>query len=395
VVDSGPAAGRVRDLNNTFGDTNVIGQAFAAQGFDTAGSPLTNSVTEFLLDQQCTAGYFRLNMAAAAAPVQGCVDADATGSAPDTDATALAVLALRGQSDDTDVQAALVKATGWLEDTQNADGSFGGGTSTEAANANSTGLAGWALGERGLTAPAAKAAVWVRSRQAAVAAPCTSKVAPGAIAYDNAALAAGFASGITAATQDQWRRASAQALPVLQWAPAGGAIKPVQPKGFFKAGAKAPISATGLPPGATVCFVVGSKAVPALVNSAGAASASIKLPNGTATRTAKMEIFGEFVGSSIKYRVLGPRTLSVDLKSRVPAGGKQVITIGRLAPGEKVDVEAVAKGGGSGNGAEGKASAKGTFTFRFPVGKKPGKVTVKVVGQFSNRKGAASFTVVR
>lgn len=395
VVKDGATKGRVRDVNNEFGDANVIGQAFAAQGLATANSPQAGAVTDFLIEQQCTGGYFRLNMAAANAPEQGCVDADATGSAPDTDATALAVLALAGQAADPEVAAALTKATAWLQSAQRADGSFGGGTSTEAPNANSTGLAGWALGERGLTAPAAKAAVWVRSLQSAGVGRCATKVAPGAIAYDQAALAAGLKSGITAATQDQWRRATAQALPALKWAPSGPAVKPAQPKGYFKAGAKAPISATGLPPGATVCFVVGTSEVSALVNAAGRAAASIRLPDGTAKRSGRIEIFGTNVASGFSYNVLGPKKLGVELKSRVSRGGTQVITISKLAPREEVEISAVSKDGTRSNSVDAEASRKGTFTFRFPAGKKLGAFKVKVVGEFGNRNATSSYVVVR
>jgi hypothetical protein len=393
VAGTGAIVGRVRDENNAFGDTNVIGQAFAAQGLDTAGSEMTNSVTEFLLAQQCTNGYFRLNPAAADAPEQGCVDDDAEGSAPDTDATALAVLALTAQSDDADVDAALDQATDWLQETQGADGSFGGGTSTEAPNANSTGLAGWALGERGLTAPATKAAAWVRSVQAGAAAPCASKVPAGAIAYDKAALATGLTDGITTETQDQWRRSTAQALPALQWAPSGPAVTIAKPKGFFKAGSLAPISAAGLPPGATVCFVVGTSEALALVNPAGRAAASIRLPAGTANRSGRIAIFGTTVASGITYQVLGPKKLKVDVqKARVGTGGKQVIKISKLAPREEFKL--VVGGSNSSEGVGGRASAKGTYVFRLSAGK-PGTYKVKAVGEFGTRKGAASYVVVR
>ena len=49
---------------------------------------------------------------------------------------------------------------------QRADGSFGGGPTTEAPNTNSTGLAAWALGLTGQAAAAERAASWVRGRQA-------------------------------------------------------------------------------------------------------------------------------------------------------------------------------------------------------------------------------------
>ena len=170
-------------------------------------------------------------------------------STADPDTTSLAVILLADQADDPTVAAALAKAEAWLLDQQNDDGSFGGGTSTEAANSNSTGLAGWALGLRGHTAEAERAAVWVRGLQAADTAPCTTGLTgeTGAIAYDAAAFETGRTEGITEATADQWRRASAQALPVLRWAPAATAAYGVTgPTGFVRARTTVSLEVTGL-----------------------------------------------------------------------------------------------------------------------------------------------------
>ena len=115
------------------------------------------------------------------------------------------------------------KAVAWLEDTQRADGSFTDtGKAKGIANSNSTGLAGWALGEAGASKAAAQggglgAQPPGRRRQPVrrQAAPRT----PGAIAYDDDAYGTAQGFGIKKKTSDQWRRASAQALPVLRWAP--------------------------------------------------------------------------------------------------------------------------------------------------------------------------------
>ncbi len=110
-------------------------------------------------------------------------------------------------------------AVGWLADQQAADGSFGGGSATTTANSNTTGLAGDVLGEAGETEAAEQAATWVFGHQAV---DCQKFHASdvGAIAYDDASLAAAAKKGITAKTADQFRRASSEALPVLQWLPA-------------------------------------------------------------------------------------------------------------------------------------------------------------------------------
>ena len=112
-------------------------------------------------------------------------------------------------------------AVAWLGKQQAADGSFGGGSASTTANSNSTGLAGAVLADAGetdrgregrdlgLPAPGRRLRsgstrpTWARS-------PTTTP-----------SLAAAAKKGITAKTSDQFRRASSEALPVLQWLPAG------------------------------------------------------------------------------------------------------------------------------------------------------------------------------
>ena len=53
VASAAPITGRIEDVNNDFGDANVIGQAFAARGLDVAGSGRADDATNFLLKQQC------------------------------------------------------------------------------------------------------------------------------------------------------------------------------------------------------------------------------------------------------------------------------------------------------------------------------------------------------
>ncbi len=229
VVDSGAAAGRLTDEPTKNGDpypagdyASTIGQSFAAAALDAEGSTLTSPVTEFLLAQQCADGFFRASFSAIDAPVQSCP----AGGSASTDATALAILNLQGQTDDTDVQAAIDDAVAWLTSAQAGDGSFGSDGQITTANANSTGLAAWALGVEGETAAAEKAAVWLRSHQLVNAAGCTpyTPADEGAIAYDDAGLDTAAAGSIDD-VRDQFRRATAQGLPGLRWAPQGVAVR--------------------------------------------------------------------------------------------------------------------------------------------------------------------------
>jgi hypothetical protein len=222
---SAPIAGRIQD--RTAGDdfANVIGQAFAVEGLAKAGSPRAVPALGFLLKQQCSQGYFRLNFSASKTRRNQSCDGGrhATTSAPDTDVTAIAVLSLRSlRSKRPVVENAIDDAVTWLKRRQKLNGSFGGGTSTEASNANSTGLAGWALGAEGACRSALLAARWVRHLQVAGETTGTLAEENGAIAYSSGALMAGQVDGITVETRDQWRRATAQAAPALDNLSVGG-----------------------------------------------------------------------------------------------------------------------------------------------------------------------------
>lgn len=219
VADQAPVGRLTDEVTGPKGKdyANVIGQAYAVRALATADSQETQAATAYLLDQQCEGGYFRLYFAAPQAAEQGCDAGDAKASPPDVDVTSLGILQLAGQAKDPVVGTALDEATAWLADQEREDGSFGGATSTEAPNANSTGLAGWALGGRGEQGAAALAASWLAGLQVidqACEVPALVEEA-GAVAYDEAALAAAEQAMDTSRTQ--WRSATIQALPALGW----------------------------------------------------------------------------------------------------------------------------------------------------------------------------------
>jgi hypothetical protein len=111
---------------------------------------------------------------------------------------------------------ALGHATRWLSRHQKKNGSFGGSGPTKTANANSTGLAGWAFLTEGLCGRARDAAGWLAGLQVHGKLAGTPLAGErGAIAYDHAALRAAKKSGIDKTTRDQWRRAGSQAAPAL------------------------------------------------------------------------------------------------------------------------------------------------------------------------------------
>lgn len=395
VADTAPSDGRLEDAGYTPGDqfdddsANTLGQAYAAKVLAAADSAEADDVTGFLLQQQCASGYFRLGFTKDKTnPVQSCVEGTDT---PDTDATAIAVLQLADQSAEPLVGAAIARAETWLMDQQNDDGSWGGGTSTEAANANSTGLAAWALGD---TAASEKAAQWLRAHQADSTDVCTALEADqGAIAYDDAGLAAGRSGGIDDASSDQWRRASAQAVPGLahlpvDTTPADPALS--GPSGFRKAGSRASFTTSGLNDGDVLCLSGrGARQRQAVTGSS--STVPVKLPGGTATRVYTVRD-ADGHSDTAAVRILGRKKLAVHTsKSRVRRSGKVSVVVRGLQPGERARV--LYKGKVKKRGV---ANSAGKIRTTFRVGRSTGRKRIVAVGQFADiRRGTAVLRVRR
>jgi hypothetical protein len=398
ILDAGDNAGRLTDRPTKNGQpdpandfANTIGQSFGARALAAAGSPRADAAVDFLIDQQCAEGFFRLSFAAIDAANQTC-DADAQAAAS-TDVTGLALLNLLAIDEASPaVEQAAADAVDWLVETQGADGSWGGDAPTTAPNANSTGLAGWALSEVGnpeADAAAEKAAVWLRSVQADDFGPCTTELTAdnGAIAYDGAALAAARSAGV-GALRDQFRRSTAQALPALLVAPAG-TPNDASFATFARPGQVVDVRADDVAPGQTVCISGRPGAVLTNADDAGTASVEFTLPANESRRTFRVAIRGEVLGD-VTYRVLEAKRFAASLKSAtVPAGKKQRVTVRGLATGEAVTVRY------RGDVVVRTIATGRSFSTAFEVRRDTGKQRVVVVGEFGNRRAVEKFRVVK
>jgi hypothetical protein len=389
VATAAPIAGRVQNTNDSFGDANTIGQAYAAHGLTTASSSNAAAATAFLLKQQCSSGYFRLSFTADKTAIgQSCVNGT---DAPDTDATAIAVLQLQSQSTDGTVSAAITSAQTWLAAQQKTDGSFGGGTSTEASNANSTGLAALALGS---TPASAKAAQWIRAHQATYYDDCDKLAAQrGAVAYGDAALAAGRSGGITTATADQFRRASAQAVPALVYLPADTTpAAPVLtgPGSYLKAGTRQVLTTSGVGSGDQLCLTGTGAALQGTATGPTWRS-TVTLPAGTANRVYAVRD-AEGHADTATLKVLGAKTLPI-VTSKYKVKKKRYVTamITGLVPSEWARIYYKGAFVRSGH-----ATSTGKFVATFKVGKAKGKKSITGFGFFTDiRRGATTIKVVR
>ncbi len=197
--------------------SNTFGQAYGVIGLARSGGVPTE-VVDYLLDQRCDAGYFRIFES----PDQTC---DEAASPADVDATAIAVQALIAARDSGVPlpDGALGGSVAWLVSVQKTNGSFGGGVGTEASNSNSTGLAGQALKAAHRNTPAQAAGLWVGRLQItpgkAGAGPARHDI--GAIAYDRAGIRDAIENGLTDTSRGQFQRATPQAYFAIDPQPLG------------------------------------------------------------------------------------------------------------------------------------------------------------------------------
>jgi hypothetical protein len=286
VSTTAPITGRIEDVSS-YGDyANVISQSFASRALTTVGSDLADEATAFLLDQQCGAGYFRFGLTTdKTSPQQGCV-AGAADSAADLDATSITVINLLSTPGASpDAIAAARSGAAWLETQQAADGSFGAG-SDDGVNANTTGLAGWAMGEAGKASAATAAAGWLRGVQVADLAPCATTLAAdnGAIAPNPTDLAAiRTAGGIPVEKRFTYAFATAQALPALGNVPSGAAVALSAPSTAVEKSAVT-VTVTGLGAGEPGCVTFGSDAKK-VTGTGSPVPVTFALPAGAATHT--------------------------------------------------------------------------------------------------------------
>jgi hypothetical protein len=357
-------------------------QTYAALALHDSGSSLADEATTYLLEQQCPGGFIRGGFAA-----DGSACTADAGEFADTDTTALAVFTLQSQKTDPAVAAAITKAVAWLATQQSADGSFEGfsGPST-----NTTGLAGWAFGLAGRADLASKAAAWVRTMQLANAGSCTKYAAK-----DNGALVSGPQSLTSAATgpldvydADSANHATAQALPALLWAPGGAAAGDTRVTGpdFAPAGSAQTVTITGAP-GDTICASSGGAGTRITLPASGSATYAVTLPAGDSKVTVTtVDAGGETDALSITG--LAAARLKASAPKKVDLGDRFKVKVTGLAPGEELTVTYRHRTRTHTANSHGVVKARLKATSL-------GRSKVKLTGEFPDRKGKVTVTVVK
>lgn len=381
---------------------NVLGQAFAVRALSEQSAPQADSALAYLLKQQCEPGYFRVYFTAdktatdqtcdGGLPTTGASYGD--NSDPSVDATAYAIIELSALPQTTATSRAIGKAEAWLMSMQNDDGSFGADPTLPGANADSTGLAGWALGLSGDAQSANAAAVWIRAHQAQNVAPCADALSSqaGAIAHDGTALAHGRTAGIPAADAYSWNLSTAQALPALNYytpsAPAS-ALKAVATTAYVQAKTRTSVTISGLVAGAPACVTLGTTHVSLAAGLSGSAAASLLMPAGTANRS--VSVTDGATTASVFIKVLDAKTLTLTPSTLRPRHGTSfTLRVSGMARNERVTVSYAGR-----IVLRGYASSTGTYAHAIAAGSSLGNKALVVTGQFSNRKGTKTITVVR
>jgi hypothetical protein len=252
-------AGRIFDKSEFGNYANVVGQSYAVRALSLAKSAEAGAARDFLLKQQCSSGAFRLNFAKADVPAQACTDG-AAGSEADPDATALAVINLVESGDKSAaVTTALAKANTWLDARQRNSGAIRSAGQGAQINTNTTALGGYAMGLLKNRDAALKAALWVRKNQPVDKYKCRTALTKdtGAVAFRKDRATGAKTSGIPASARDEWRRATAQAILGLQFAPASkDELRIVSVRKEARAGDRVQFRVFGLAPSESACMQV-------------------------------------------------------------------------------------------------------------------------------------------
>ena len=252
-------AGRIFDKSEFGNHANVVGQSYAVRALTLARSPEAGAARDFLLKQQCASGYFRLNFEKANVPNQSCTEG-LPGSEADADATALAMINLIESHDRTPaVTAALNRASAWLADKQRNSGAIRSGGSGAQINTNTTAVGGYALGLMRNRDAALKAALWVRKNQPVDKYKCRTALTKdtGVVAFRKDRIKGASTTGIPADARDEWRRATAQAILGLQFAPASkDRLRIGSVRKQARAGERVQFRVYGLAPSESACMQV-------------------------------------------------------------------------------------------------------------------------------------------
>ncbi len=299
-------AGRIFDKSEYGNYANVVGQSYAVRALSDARSTEAAAARDFLLKQQCASGYFRAGFDKADVTNQSCTEG-ASGSEADPDTTAFAVINLIESGDKTPaVQAALAKAGTWLVGRQRGSGAFRAAAPISKINTNSTAIGGFALGLLKERDAALKAALWVRKNQPVDKYKCRTALTKdlGAVAYRKDRVKASSTTGIPASARDEWRRATAQAVLGLQFAPASkDKLKIVSVRKQARAGERVQFRVYGLAPSESACMQVkgdfrrvkGKKSGDKIVR-------KLQLPAGNQRRVGLVKTSDDLARTSLRVR---------------------------------------------------------------------------------------------
>ena len=348
MESTGADTGRFSDIGAS-NFANGIGQALAILALDRTPGGSPTAAIDYLLDQQCADGSFRLYQFGYTldfGPPVVTVDTHTCDdpSEGDPDATAFALMALRAVPSTPEVASAIDGAVDHLLGQQQPSGGFLG---TGAVNSNTTGLAASALRAVGEATAADAGAAFLADLQGTACADL------GSIAYDQTAFDAGIA-----ADRGQWTRATAQGVLGLglpdysgigSVAPEGAGLAdigctaaspppPVTPKGSASvsavtAGGSVTLRAVGFAPGEQVDVSLHSTEVALgtfTADAAGAVEGDITVPADVEPGHHTIVMVGQTSGTLVEVPI-EVLPVVVDDPNQLPATGSPSAPLASVA----------------------------------------------------------------
>jgi len=279
------ANGRLTDPDFPQFDSS-LGQSFAVRGLIDAGSTKAEPAQAYLAGLQCANGAIGFDSSApGSAP--GCTESGATPGADNTALVAGNLLATGSRA----VRATARRAGDFLLAIEQG-GAWGGGTATEAPNANSTGVAVSALGSMCEVGAAQRGVGYLRGVQVPQGATGALAGQDGAVALNSATYAAAQRDGIAPELVDQFVRATSQAAPALSWSSAYRLPRALKTK-RVQAGGKVKAKVSCLQPGTRVVTKLrGTKVDKTKANAKGVAKVSFRV-KGKAAQAVRVSKVGK------------------------------------------------------------------------------------------------------
>jgi hypothetical protein len=181
-------------------------------------------------------------------------------------------------------------------------------------------------------------------------------------------------------------RVASQTILALLAAPESDADLEFRSPSFLDGGGTARIKVTDLALGEPGCVGIGRFTKRVVGDADGSTVARVKVPDRTGFVPVVVDAADNSIGT--EGAVLSDKRLQFDLRAVIAPRGQQRVEVRGLASGERVVIRQDGK-----VVERGHAGTHGRFVATFAGPRATGEHRVKVIGQFADRNGSASYRV--